>query len=403
MPVHVHQVQALSNTSPIPPRSSSLSSTVKIIFSDIDGSLVHYPTKQASSSADAYNPDILSLPPSATGLQGIISSKTLATCRDLRVKKGIKLVLVTGARTSTLLNRLPYLPKADAYCTEAGGRIFYPISMHATDDENNDNDNETNQFTYAPVEYNGAHTPEDLAPFGLREDMEWRQRMEVSGAGTESFSGNEITSNRCHEGDDELLDECLIDYETRTGFPLLEEDIPVCHRKGSLWDYANYLVEEEGFVLDTKSYSTCFRVNKKHQTNHKYKFEALLTEDIVSPYVTMLGKSTNLGCIDFYPMASGKGNCCHYLANTLMSGDVVGGSNSPSSIDLSTESVCICDDDNDIEMALACSHSYIPSLSSTTMIETLEQNKSKFTKTFGPDIVSTDATDVALDLIYNLP
>ena len=35
-------------------------------------------------------------------------------------------VLVTGARTATLLQRLPFLPAADAYVCENGGRIFYP-------------------------------------------------------------------------------------------------------------------------------------------------------------------------------------------------------------------------------------------------------------------------------------
>ena len=35
-------------------------------------------------------------------------------------------VLLTGARTATLLQRLPYLPAADAYVAENGGRIFYP-------------------------------------------------------------------------------------------------------------------------------------------------------------------------------------------------------------------------------------------------------------------------------------
>ncbi len=35
-------------------------------------------------------------------------------------------VLITGARTATLLQRLPYLPSADAYVAENGGRIFYP-------------------------------------------------------------------------------------------------------------------------------------------------------------------------------------------------------------------------------------------------------------------------------------
>ena len=41
----------------------------------------------------------------------------------------MKLVLVTGARLSTTLQRLPFLPAADALVAESGGRIFYPGSL----------------------------------------------------------------------------------------------------------------------------------------------------------------------------------------------------------------------------------------------------------------------------------
>ena len=41
-------------------------------------------------------------------------------------KGGVKLVLITGARLSTLLMRMAFLPAADAYVCENGGRIFYP-------------------------------------------------------------------------------------------------------------------------------------------------------------------------------------------------------------------------------------------------------------------------------------
>lgn len=37
---------------------------------------------------------------------------------------GYKFVLISGARTSTIIQRLPYLPAADAVITENGGRIF---------------------------------------------------------------------------------------------------------------------------------------------------------------------------------------------------------------------------------------------------------------------------------------
>ena len=69
---------------------------------------------------------------------------------------------------------------------------------------------------------------------------------------------------------------------------------------------------------------------------------------------------------------------------------------------MSTESVCICDDDNDIEMALACSHAYIPALTSDTIEDTIRKNPTKFTQTFQQDVVtSTLATDAALQLIYD--
>jgi hypothetical protein len=53
-----------------------------------------------------------------------------------------------------------------------------------------------------------------------------------------------------------------------------------------------------------------------------------------------------------------------------------------SSMLLSSHSVCLCDDDNDIEMALACSHAYLPSISSIRMKDTVEQHPKHFTVTF---------------------
>lgn len=261
---------------------------LKIIFSDVDGALIHYP--KSKDDPRFLDENILALPPSATGMKGIVSHETLKICRDLRKEKGIKLVLVSGMRTSTLLNRLPYLPRADAYCTEAGGRIFYPT----TEEEQ----------IYTPMAYTGA-TVDDLLPFGLREDRTWRKRIEQAGAGKDGYVGNEVSSDRlCDEDDDD--EECLIDYDNPFGFP--KEVIPVQERTGALWDYARALQDQHGFVLDTKSYSTCFRVNRKHQTGAAGEdvFQALLTGDIAHP--SEVGKSTNLGCIDIYPISSGKRN-----------------------------------------------------------------------------------------------
>ena len=58
-------------------------------------------------------------------LQGVISVKTLTELDRMR-NGGVRLVLITGARLSTLLTRMAFLPAADAYVCENGGRIYYP-------------------------------------------------------------------------------------------------------------------------------------------------------------------------------------------------------------------------------------------------------------------------------------
>ena len=293
-------------------RSRSALHAIKVIFSDIDGSLLHYPTeeeeevlKESNNDDDDYQ--ILKLPPSATGMRGIISAETLRRCQEIR-KKGVKLVLISGMRTSTLLGRLSYLPKADAYCTESGGRIFYPTDPLFTAEEGENDAESPFPFRQAtPLEYEGAD-PDDLRPFGLVEDMVWRKRMEnEAAAGVEGYPGNEVSSNRCDNiHDDYEYEECLIDYENMFGFPLEEEVIPIRDRKGALWDFARHLQSEHGLILDTTSYSTCFRVNKKHQAAGSNSFESLIHGDLLVP--SGLDVSTNLGCVDIYPVASGKRN-----------------------------------------------------------------------------------------------
>lgn len=63
-------------------------------------------------------------------MQGVISIKTLTELDRMR-KGGVKLVLITGARLATLLMRMAFLPAADAYVCENGGRIYYPNSSLA--------------------------------------------------------------------------------------------------------------------------------------------------------------------------------------------------------------------------------------------------------------------------------
>lgn len=124
---------------------STVSSTSRykhIVFSDVDGTLVHYPTSSTTvppnDEDDESSLSLVHLPPSKTGSRGVLSSHTLALCHRLRngecssmdnadiLARRVPLVLISGMRTTTLFQRLPYLPRADAYVSESGGRIFYP-------------------------------------------------------------------------------------------------------------------------------------------------------------------------------------------------------------------------------------------------------------------------------------
>ena len=316
---------------------------IQIIFSDVDGTLVHYLENQN------YTTDVIELPPSSTGMQGIISSKTLVQCQQLRQRCQRKLVLMSGMRTSTLWNRMPFLPRADAYCSEAG-RIFYPVSdlegYHGP--------------IFVPHSYTGCHETE-LRPFGLIEDIEWRAIMEQK-CGGHGFVGME------------LLDSTQ------------PPPIPFHDRQGLLWECARTLVAK-GVVIDEKGYSTCFRINRKQQTNME-AFDSALKH--IPP---TLATSVNLGCIDVYPKESGKKNCCLYLAKKLCKRD-------DESI-LATSALCLCDDDNDLEMALACQHAYVPSIGSESMAQIIKNNPREFTLTQGMDGVTNEtlATERALELV----
>lgn len=50
---------------------------------------------------------------------GVVSEETIRLVDDLR-KEGVKFVVVSGARTTTIMNRLPLLPRVDAAVSETG-------------------------------------------------------------------------------------------------------------------------------------------------------------------------------------------------------------------------------------------------------------------------------------------
>jgi hypothetical protein len=70
---------------------------------------------------------------------------------------------------------------------------------------------------------------------------------------------------------------------------------------------------------------------------------------------------------------------------------------------LARHCVCLCDDDNDIDMALACRHAYLPALSSQSMETLVQTRPDHFTPTFSSDgtVSHTKATEAALQLVLN--
>lgn len=83
-----------------------------------------------------------------------------------------------------------------------------------------------------------------------------------------------------------------------------------------------------------------------------------------------------------------------------------------SSRTLERNAVCLCDDDNDLEMALACKHVFVPNVSSESMARVLREQKEKITVTaaltleeysngLNDAIQMTQATERALSLLLS--
>lgn len=170
-------------------------------------------------------PGVISLPASATGRKARISVETLNLAAKVRAS-GARLVLVSGTRYSTFVNRLPFLPRADAYVIENGGRIFYPTKDTAAaaaaggDGETSSSSCEAGGEGEKSAVGDPALTAHPASL--LTEDLKWRETMESS-TGPAS-------------------------QDTKT-----PED-----REGPLWDLYRKAVSE-GFEVDTNTYYTMIR------------------------------------------------------------------------------------------------------------------------------------------------
>ena len=112
---------------------------LKAVFSDLDGTLVHFPAwfeEHGSKIVSIDEPSgraVLESPtgerrdcrllPSSTMGHGLVSERTVELVDTLRAE-GILFVVVTAARKSTLFERWPLLPDCDARVCETGSRVY---------------------------------------------------------------------------------------------------------------------------------------------------------------------------------------------------------------------------------------------------------------------------------------
>lgn len=112
---------------------------VKAIFSDLDGTIVHFPAwfeehgsriisrdpeaKRAVVESPSGEQQDCRLLPSSTMGDGCVSERTIELVAALR-SEGVLFFVVTAARKSTLIERMPLLPVSDAYVGETGSRIY---------------------------------------------------------------------------------------------------------------------------------------------------------------------------------------------------------------------------------------------------------------------------------------
>ncbi|KKP37121.1 hypothetical protein A2483_04765 [Candidatus Peregrinibacteria bacterium RIFOXYC2_FULL_33_13] len=203
---------------------------LKILFSDIDGTIAHYP-KHFSTFGEILSEDessmkavyldkitfkkrVCNILKSATSGNAYVSLKTINLIEQLK-QKGVIFVMISGVRKSTFFERIPFLPKADVWIMENGGRIY------------------VNEIL----------------------DKKWNQRFfEVTG-----------------------------DIET---------DLPPEKRIGILWDFYRELIGR-GWVIDTNSYSANFRISLK-QNPDKMQEDIDKLQKEVPPLITTahnLGKA----------------------------------------------------------------------------------------------------------------
>jgi hydroxymethylpyrimidine pyrophosphatase-like HAD family hydrolase len=227
-----------------------------------------------------------------------MSERTIKLIGEIR-SHNVEFAYISGARKSTLLQRLPTLARADLAIGETGGRIYDKCSA-----------GDCRSCVRGAVE--------ELDPAWTRAIEKFTGPIE---AGCERYA---------HEAG-------------HTDWRALQLPPPE-EREGVLWDWYRDLLAA-GIRADTRAYTCGFRVDLKKQKQPVDAAYGIMQTTILSRMPDSLACAQNLGKYDFFPAISGKGNACKHVLSKR--GFERG------------QAVALFDDDNDLPMAEECDHCYV--------------------------------------------
>ncbi len=298
--------------------------SMKIIFSDIDGTLAHYEKHfkayakvRRSKNGKIFYEDkttkivreCIALPTLTSG-DAYISQRTLELIGKIR-SHGVLFALISGARTTTFIQRMKMLPEVDIAIAENGGKIY----------ERKDGDMLKNVASLLDCLSMTApkQSGRRAKRVSLKLDKDWIKTFE-------KITG-EIPSNK-----------------------------PPEKRNGVLWNTYKKL-KDQGYKVDAKGYDTAFRVHLEESVNKSLD----QIQSIIQNFPKTITVRKNLGKIDFYPTLSGKGNAVKFILKRYKI--------------KKTESLAIFDDDNDLPMAEAVGKVMISEVTSESVEKALKKHK----------------------------